>query len=169
MCAKKFPRTFSFSSEDPPKKIWWRRMNYCYNCNIFFFERMYRKKCSTITFLFVWKNEQFYLKAVNTWWSEDPSKKKSHSYNLSQRKRALISVIFLWSVHKWSTYIFQVNHLDHDVHIGNTGKDEMCNFYMMYWVKGKEPLGTLHFHFSILSFIIENPCIKVQNAIFFSF
>ena len=43
----------------------------------------------------------------------------------------------------------------------------MCNFYMMYWVKGKEPLGTLHFHFSILSFIIENPCIKVQNAIFF--
>ena len=98
-----------------------------------------------------------------------PIEKKSHSYNLSQRKRALISVIFLWSVHKWSTYIFQVNHLDHDVHIGNTGKDEMCNFYMMYWVKGKEPLGTLHFHFSILSFIIENPCVKVQNAIFFSF
>ena len=25
--AKNFPRTFSFSSEDPPKKIWWRRMD----------------------------------------------------------------------------------------------------------------------------------------------
>ena len=35
---------------------------------------------------------------------------------------------------------FQVNSHDHDVHIGTTGKDEMCNFYIMYWVKGKEPL-----------------------------
>jgi peptidylglycine monooxygenase len=33
-----------------------------------------------------------------------------------------------------------VNPNDHDVHIGTTGKDEMCNFYIMYWVKGKEPL-----------------------------
>ena len=28
--AKNFPRTFSFSSEDPPKKIWWRRMRWTY-------------------------------------------------------------------------------------------------------------------------------------------
>jgi len=31
-----------------------------------------------------------------------------------------------------------VNHHDHDVYIGQTNKDEMCNFYIMYWVKGKE-------------------------------
>merc|ERR1712024_182185 len=31
-----------------------------------------------------------------------------------------------------------VNHHDHDVYVGQTNKDEMCNFYIMYWVKGKE-------------------------------
>ncbi|CAH1795941.1 unnamed protein product [Owenia fusiformis] len=29
------------------------------------------------------------------------------------------------------------NDLDHDVQIGSTQKDEMCNFYMMYYVDGK--------------------------------
>ena len=33
---------------------------------------------------------------------------------------------------------FQVNHHEHDVYIGATNKDEMCNFYVMYWVLGKE-------------------------------
>ena len=32
----------------------------------------------------------------------------------------------------------QVNHHDHDVHVGQTNNDEMCNFYVMYWVKGKD-------------------------------
>jgi len=31
-----------------------------------------------------------------------------------------------------------VNHRDRTTYIGMTGKDEMCNFYMMYWVKGRE-------------------------------
>jgi len=31
-----------------------------------------------------------------------------------------------------------VNHHDHDVGIGPTNRDEMCNFYIMYWVKGKD-------------------------------
>ena len=35
---------------------------------------------------------------------------------------------------------FQVNHNEHDVYIGQTNKDEMCNFYIMYWVLGKEPV-----------------------------
>ena len=30
-----------------------------------------------------------------------------------------------------------VNHLDHDVRIGPTNNDEMCNFYLMYWVEGQ--------------------------------
>merc|ERR1711879_51435 len=33
-----------------------------------------------------------------------------------------------------------VNSHDHDVYIGQTNKDEMCNFYVMYWVLGKEPV-----------------------------
>jgi len=33
-----------------------------------------------------------------------------------------------------------VNHHAHDVRIGQTNKDEMCNFYVMYWVLGKEPV-----------------------------
>jgi len=33
-----------------------------------------------------------------------------------------------------------VNHHPHDVYIGQTNKDEMCNFYVMYWVLGKEPV-----------------------------
>jgi peptidylglycine monooxygenase len=28
------------------------------------------------------------------------------------------------------------NEETHDIHIGATGEDEMCNFYMMYWVDG---------------------------------
>ena len=28
------------------------------------------------------------------------------------------------------------NFVDHDVSIGSTGEDEMCNFYMMYYVEG---------------------------------
>jgi len=28
------------------------------------------------------------------------------------------------------------NRHNHDVHMGGTGNDEMCNFYMMYWVDG---------------------------------
>jgi len=31
-----------------------------------------------------------------------------------------------------------VNHHDHDVYVGQTNNDEMCNFYIMYWVKGKD-------------------------------
>ena len=30
------------------------------------------------------------------------------------------------------------NHLKHTVRIGSTGDDEMCNFYMMYYVNGDE-------------------------------
>lgn len=32
------------------------------------------------------------------------------------------------------------NYLDHDVYIGSTRDDEMCNFYLMYYVELKEPL-----------------------------
>ena len=34
-----------------------------------------------------------------------------------------------------------VNHLDHDVRIGPTNNDEMCNFYLMYWVEGQRPMA----------------------------
>ena len=34
-----------------------------------------------------------------------------------------------------------VNHLDHDVRIGPTNNDEMCNFYLMYWVAGQKPMA----------------------------
>ncbi len=30
------------------------------------------------------------------------------------------------------------NYLDHTVYIGPTGDDEMCNFYLLYWVKGRK-------------------------------
>ena len=30
---------------------------------------------------------------------------------------------------------------DHDVHIGPTNNDEMCNFYLMYWVAGQKPMA----------------------------
>jgi len=33
-----------------------------------------------------------------------------------------------------------VNHKDTDVAIGSTKQDEMCNFYLMYWVRGKDTL-----------------------------
>ena len=33
-----------------------------------------------------------------------------------------------------------VNHLDHSVQIGPTNNDEMCNFYLMYWIKGQKPM-----------------------------
>ena len=32
------------------------------------------------------------------------------------------------------------NFVDHDVSIGSTGEDEMCNFYMMYYVEGDKIL-----------------------------
>merc|ERR1712110_1234181 len=32
------------------------------------------------------------------------------------------------------------NYQSHPVHIGSTGNDEMCNFYMMYWVEGDKLL-----------------------------
>jgi len=31
-----------------------------------------------------------------------------------------------------------VNNLTHSVSIGSTGDDEMCNFYMMYYVDGQK-------------------------------
>jgi peptidylglycine monooxygenase len=34
-----------------------------------------------------------------------------------------------------------VNNRDRTTYIGMTNKDEMCNFYVMYWVKGKEPVA----------------------------
>jgi len=33
-----------------------------------------------------------------------------------------------------------VNHRDRITYIGATKEDEMCNFYIMYWVKGKAPM-----------------------------
>jgi len=33
-----------------------------------------------------------------------------------------------------------VNNRDRTTYIGMTNKDEMCNFYMMYWVEGKSPV-----------------------------
>lgn len=33
------------------------------------------------------------------------------------------------------------NRHNHDVHVGSTGADEMCNFYMMFWVEGDVPEG----------------------------
>ena len=33
-----------------------------------------------------------------------------------------------------------VNTRDRITYIGATKEDEMCNFYMMYWVKGKAPM-----------------------------
>ncbi len=32
------------------------------------------------------------------------------------------------------------NHHDHAVWVGATREDEMCNFYLMYWVDGREIL-----------------------------
>ena len=31
--------------------------------------------------------------------------------------------------------------VDHDVRIGPTNNDEMCNFYLMYWVEGERPMA----------------------------
>jgi peptidylglycine monooxygenase len=36
------------------------------------------------------------------------------------------------------------NFVDHDVSIGATGEDEMCNFYMMYYVEGDQLLDDNH-------------------------
>merc|ERR1719342_193720 len=33
-----------------------------------------------------------------------------------------------------------VNHRDRITYIGTTNEDEMCNFYVMYWVHGKKPM-----------------------------
>ena len=33
-------------------------------------------------------------------------------------------------------------HSKHYFQVGATAEDEMCNFYMMYWVEGREKLGT---------------------------
>ena len=38
----------------------------------------------------------------------------------------------------FAIFRLQVNPHDHDVGIGQTNKDEMCNFYIMYWVTGKD-------------------------------
>lgn len=34
-----------------------------------------------------------------------------------------------------------VNYRDHAVSVGSTNQDEMCNFYLMYWVEGTEVLS----------------------------
>ena len=34
-----------------------------------------------------------------------------------------------------------VNHRNHAVWVGSTREDEMCNFYLMYWVDGKDILS----------------------------
>ncbi len=34
-----------------------------------------------------------------------------------------------------------VNPHDRTVYVGATGKDEMCNFYLMYWVDGGKPIS----------------------------
>ena len=34
------------------------------------------------------------------------------------------------------------NYLNHNVFIGSTGDDEMCNFYMMYYVDGNKTLDS---------------------------
>jgi len=34
-----------------------------------------------------------------------------------------------------------VNHRDRTTYIGTTAEDEMCNFYVMYWVWGKRPVS----------------------------
>jgi hypothetical protein len=34
------------------------------------------------------------------------------------------------------THFPQVNHEDRPIYIGSTKDDEMCNFYLMYWVDG---------------------------------
>merc|ERR1711962_654897 len=33
-----------------------------------------------------------------------------------------------------------VNNRDRTTYIGTTNEDEMCNFYIMYWVMGKKPM-----------------------------
>lgn len=33
-----------------------------------------------------------------------------------------------------------VNHRDRITYIGSTNEDEMCNFYIMYWVEGNGPM-----------------------------
>lgn len=33
------------------------------------------------------------------------------------------------------------NYLSHDVSVGPTGDDEMCNFYIMFWVDGDDELN----------------------------
>ena len=37
-----------------------------------------------------------------------------------------------------ATRCTMVNFRDHAVSVGSTNEDEMCNFYMMYWVEGTE-------------------------------
>ena len=33
-----------------------------------------------------------------------------------------------------------MNHRDDITYIGSTNNDEMCNFYLMYWVDGGQPI-----------------------------
>ena len=45
----------------------------------------------------------------------------------------------LYSIHLSISYVFiQVNNRDRITWIGATNNDEMCNFYVMYWVYGKQ-------------------------------
>ena len=37
-----------------------------------------------------------------------------------------------------ATRCTMVNYRDSAVSVGNTNDDEMCNFYLMYWVEGTE-------------------------------
>ncbi|KAI5744961.1 hypothetical protein M8J76_006985 [Diaphorina citri] len=34
------------------------------------------------------------------------------------------------------------NYRNHETYVGSTGQDEMCNFYLMYWVENSSPLET---------------------------
>jgi peptidylglycine monooxygenase len=38
------------------------------------------------------------------------------------------------------SYFVQVNDRDTPTAIGTTNNDEMCNFYMLYWVLGNHPV-----------------------------
>jgi hypothetical protein len=44
-------------------------------------------------------------------------------------------------LHLWECICVMENEEDRDVMVGATGADEMCNFYMMYWVNGDQVLA----------------------------
>lgn len=56
------------------------------------------------------------------------------------------------------------NDEDREVVVGGTGKDEMCNFYLMYWVEGDRVLTGESIHSQLHN--ENNICFAVDNTCF---